>query len=319
MTGAEVLAYTRKLMTPGAPIVVPPRVTRPGGAPPAGVKPGAFDRACAECHGKDGTATSPEEEPDELTDHMKFKDLPRNYTREVFRGGSSERDVVTRMLRGIPGSPMPPAEIAPENPEFWEVLDWVRHLNAGVDSEGAVQRRTAIVTKRTAALPASASDAAWETAAATHVPLMPLRRSVDVPLAVDVRALHDGRRVAFRLAWHGTGDALAGAAVRLVTDPAPGLPHRGDAAGTVARWSSGTPSVSAATPPTYVPLSEIPGDRLQGQGAGERTGDGWAVVLSLDLPDAASRDVVLGVWDGAAADGRLHEGTTIRHTLDVRP
>jgi mono/diheme cytochrome c family protein len=305
-SGADVLKCAQDLVAPGGPVTIPPRPVAPASAATTG-----FERKCRECHGSDGTGRDAIETNQK--DAMGSPISPRDLTRDALRGGESELDIATRMARGVPGTPMPVANLTPA--EFWDVVDSVRRLRANVDPDAAVERRATISVRRAATLPTSPTDPAWAEAPQTRAPLMPLRHGADVPTRVDVRALCDGRRVAVRVEWRGRGDAAAGAAVRLLADAAGASPFVDGGSGVVARWNAAERFTSAASPPRYVPLSEVAAS--VGRGVGERVERGWAVVLDVGVLDGAKLDIVVGVWDGVAADGRLLEGTTIRHALDV--
>jgi mono/diheme cytochrome c family protein len=63
------------------------------------------------------------------------KTKPRNFTKDVFRGGDRPIDQYFRVSVGIKGTPMPPAGPAPGSPgilnpeEIWDVVNYVRSLH----------------------------------------------------------------------------------------------------------------------------------------------------------------------------------------------
>lgn len=87
--------------------------------------------ACASCHGLDGRGDGPavndkKNDPPHLGgDGLPNK--PRNFTTGVFKGGSEKERLYPRILLGIPGTPMPPAnKLTPREVE--DLIDYVLSL-----------------------------------------------------------------------------------------------------------------------------------------------------------------------------------------------
>lgn len=78
---------------------------------------------CAACHDPDGRGKL----RDDLVDNNDNPIAARDLTSGKFKGGNSVEDIALRILRGIPGSPMPaPVEIAPD--DLWNTSEYVRTL-----------------------------------------------------------------------------------------------------------------------------------------------------------------------------------------------
>jgi mono/diheme cytochrome c family protein len=174
---------------PGEPPVATPELRERGRE--------LFVELCAPCHGADGRAR----EVDVQWNEDGTPTLPRDFTAGLFKGGSEPRDIVTRLLSGLPGSPMPATELA-DRDDAWALAYHVRSLFDPAARERVLQRRkTLAVHRATGALPLTAEAAAWRAVEPTHLALMPLWWRNERVEAVEVRALHDGERIAFHLSW----------------------------------------------------------------------------------------------------------------------
>lgn len=83
-----------------------------------------YMNSCAACHDPDGRARL----RDDLVDNDEHPIAARDLTSGTFKGGSGLEDIALRIVRGIPGSPMPaPVQIAPA--DLWNTAAYVRSLN----------------------------------------------------------------------------------------------------------------------------------------------------------------------------------------------
>lgn len=106
--------------------------------------------ACSKCHGKEGKGDGQTDDYDEWAKDWtkKFgvdptneeahipliargalpvrKAIPRNFSEGVFRGGSEPEQLYRRISLGIEGSPMPAAELEPQ--QIWDLINFVRSL-----------------------------------------------------------------------------------------------------------------------------------------------------------------------------------------------
>lgn len=191
----ELEAQVRERTEPGAPILVPPE-------PP-------FDdmrwfrgrrvylEACAACHGVDGQP---------VAENVKFDSEgypvpPRSFVNGIFKGGSESHQLYVRVLKGLPGTPMPGYESAYSQDELWDVVHYVQSLARAGAQERAQLRQGTFVASRAAALPSGPKDPAWDQARPLYVALTPLWWSENRIEGVTVQALHDGTELALRLAW----------------------------------------------------------------------------------------------------------------------
>jgi mono/diheme cytochrome c family protein len=150
--------------------------------------------ACAACHGEKGKGDGVQEQRNDNG----MPTRPRDLTRGIFKGGRDPRQLYARIVRGLPGSPMPgnsflkPADIG-------DLINHILSLSTAEDSARTQHRRQSIPAARVPALP---EDAAWPDAKALPTVVTPLWwRNYEEP-ALRVAALHDGRSLAIRLTWN---------------------------------------------------------------------------------------------------------------------
>jgi mono/diheme cytochrome c family protein len=86
------------------------------------------DAGCASCHGDlgkgDGQAAA------DLKDADGRPITPRDFTQGVYRGGAEPRDLFTRLVSGMDGTPMPSYKDSIDPPDLWAVTQYVLSLRA---------------------------------------------------------------------------------------------------------------------------------------------------------------------------------------------
>lgn len=188
---------------PGRPVAVPPE-------PPATTESVARGRAvylkqdCAKCHGDAGRGDGPSAA--DLKDDWGSPIRPNDFTRGIFKGGSSNRDIYLRFSTGMSGTPMP--EFGPTlmtDEQRWGLVHYVKALTQGRAEAlaAALPPGEAIAARRmkAGALPGDSSDPAWEAIPAASVALQLLHQRLDAPRTLQVRTAHDGQRLAFLFSW----------------------------------------------------------------------------------------------------------------------
>jgi len=84
---------------------------------------------CAACHDPDGRGRL----RDDLVDNEENPIAARDLTSGLFKGGTGVEDIALRVVRGIPGSPMPaPVEISAD--DLWSTSAYVRTLSKGKET-----------------------------------------------------------------------------------------------------------------------------------------------------------------------------------------
>lgn len=224
------------LLQPGAPIELP---EKPQYVDLARGKE-IYGTNCAACHGADGRGRDKRD----LKDDNGFPIFARDFTQGIFKGGSSERDIALRIKRGMPGSPMPSGNA--EGKDFWDLVGYVRSLaKEGTQARVEQQQQTLTASRTRGAIDIDPASPLWREAPSTFLPVMPLWWRDDRIEGVEVRALHDGSRVAIHLSWRdATCDETAlapqqfgdGAAIQVSRAANPPLFAMGDRQGEVVIW-----------------------------------------------------------------------------------
>lgn len=153
---------------------------------------------CWECHGHEGRADGPSAA--QLVDDWKFPIPPNAFHRGIYKGGGRPSDIYLRFTTGMDGTPMPSFEDSLSEADRWALVHYVKSL-AG--SKVAVQSTTGTVLakKVSGSLPKDASDPQWSKVPGTTIPLIRLWQRGEAADGVSVKAVHDGREIAWLLEW----------------------------------------------------------------------------------------------------------------------
>jgi len=233
----EAEKYAAEMTESGAPIPIPPEPP----PSPQGLRQGRqyYLTACANCHGENGEGRR---EPTWRTAEG-FPTWSRNLKEGVFKGGREGKQLYLRFFTGLPGTPMPSGSLPGE--QVWRVVQYVQSLSDPVAQEQARIRAEDIVARRVQRLPSGPDDANWDSVREVRVALMPLWWHPGYVGAVQVKAVHDGQRLALLLAWDdATRDVEGvrqqsfpdGAAVQLSASQSPPLFAMGAAGEVVNIW-----------------------------------------------------------------------------------
>jgi mono/diheme cytochrome c family protein len=194
----EVLAKRADRWTvPGDAVEVPaelPEATAESVARGAALYQG---RGCASCHGATGKGDGAEKQ---LNDDG-TPTRPRDFTRGIFKSGRDPRRVYARVLRGMPGSPMP-ASPGLQAAELGDVVNFILSLSDASSQDLVAHRRRELRAKRLPGpLPDEVPEETWAAAAAVPVVVTPLWWREYPEPALRVAAVHDGQTLAVRLTW----------------------------------------------------------------------------------------------------------------------
>jgi mono/diheme cytochrome c family protein len=195
---AEELAHdVREVLQPGAPFEVA------ADFPPASDAAVARGRElyaiqCAPCHGTTGKGDGAQDQRNDDGTPTR----PRDFSRGIFKGGREHRQLYTRIMLGMPGSPMPSSMANMKPSEANDLIHFVLSLSDATAQAKLEHRRTHLVARRSVSAPPDAvSDTLWQAAQPSHIVVSPLWwRDYEEP-DLHVQALHDGRTLAIRLTW----------------------------------------------------------------------------------------------------------------------
>ncbi|MBI4592899.1 MAG: c-type cytochrome [Candidatus Rokubacteria bacterium] len=161
--------------------------------------------ACASCHGKTGKGDGTEEQKDDLG----YPTRPRDLTVGVFKGDPDPAQLYRRIVAGLPGTPMPMSDWA-YGADAWHVVNLLLSWSSPEQRQRAEMLKFRLVARRVPQVPEHPDAGAWRLAPPVNLHLMPLWWRSDRPEEITVRALHDGKQIAFLLTWaDGTHDHTA--------------------------------------------------------------------------------------------------------------
>jgi mono/diheme cytochrome c family protein len=157
--------------------------------------------ACASCHGKTGKGDG----ADDQKDDKGYPTRPRDLTLGVFKGSPEPVQLYRRIVAGMPGTPMPMSDWA-YGADAWHLVHLVRSWSGDEQRARVEMRKFAIAARRVDRLPDHPDEGTWRLAQPVNLHLMPLWWRTDRPEELTVRALHDGRELAFLLVWADATD-----------------------------------------------------------------------------------------------------------------
>jgi DMSO reductase family type II enzyme heme b subunit len=157
---------------------------------------------CNKCHGNAGRGDGPSSP--ELKDDWGHPVRPANLTKAwTFRGGGSARDIATRLVTGLMGTPMPSFIDSVEKPDdIWHLANYVKSL--GPDQPGFAT--TLPVRPVQGEIPDDPAAPFWNEQAPANFPLAgqvivdPRHFSPSIDM-VTVRAVYSESEIAFHLSW----------------------------------------------------------------------------------------------------------------------
>jgi DMSO reductase family type II enzyme heme b subunit len=192
---ADVAEQVAVRTTPEETVAVPEIAA----ADPAAVERGReiyLKQSCHSCHGNEGRGDGQQV----MVDNDGLPTRPRDLTMGIFKGGHDPASIYRRLILGMPGTPMPnSANLAPE--QLVDLTHFIRSLSNEDQRNAAILKRERLIAKRVPQATDLIESEIWSQAPATSVKTTPLwwRDSADSDLRV--QAIHDGKRISFRLSW----------------------------------------------------------------------------------------------------------------------
>ena len=285
---------------------------------------------CNACHGNLGRGDGPSALTltDQWNNPIRAADLTQG---ERYRAGSDPREILTRLMTGLDGAPMPSYVEATTPAEAWSLAYYVHSIQVRPNWSRTVQAVTA-----GGSLPSDPADSSWNSAPRSDLRLASsyYREGKVLPTtvkAVSVQAFTRGNEMALRLSWHdpssnkeAPADALAlaflpdrrlkwkvGSLRGWPVLPAAMQEHDGTPALTVAYWSANRNAAEAGTIRDIIDLSGHPGSgRSLPANASFADGE-WILVLRCPLePQEKSLRFGIMVWDGDNAEQGRHRANS---------
>jgi mono/diheme cytochrome c family protein len=195
---AAALAKTLDTVTrPGDPLPLPKQIEKPTAESIARGAALYIKIGCVACHGEKGKGDGPQEQRN--NDGMLTR--PRDFTLGIFKGGRDPRQLYARVLRGMPGSPMPASSGLSEQ-QVGDLVHFMLSLSSPEITAQVEHRRRQIVARRVSAeLPKTIPASIWQSAQAVPIVVSPLWWREYVLPDLKVTAVHDGTTLAIRLSW----------------------------------------------------------------------------------------------------------------------
>ncbi len=162
-----------------------------------------FVKGCVACHGLQGKGDGQQMMKDSAGLPLK----PRDITAGIFKGSSSSEDLYYRIAGGIPGSPMPGYQAAFTDEEIWNLIHYVQTLSTPEAEKRSRVQHLRITAKRVGEVATDPLAEQWSTVEPVFVALMPLWWRDERIEGLQVKVLHDGKKIVFHLSWKdGTRD-----------------------------------------------------------------------------------------------------------------
>jgi DMSO reductase family type II enzyme heme b subunit len=273
---------------------------------------------CNACHGALGRGDGPSAPTlvDQWGQPILAADLTQGWN---YRAGSSPRDILTRLMTGLDGTPMPSYMDAISPEDGWDLAYYVHSLQ---EKPNWARRIKAI--RVADQLPTTADDPIWQKAPKADLRLSSLfyRDGKVVPSrvnAISVQALYNEEALALRLTWHDRkenrqtpADALALAwlpnwqmkwkvgSLRIWPAQAEGVPFE------LMRWSAQTDGIEPMREGVSAKSSYLDGQ--------------WILLIKRPLAKTDSGTVQLGlgqevpfgimVWDGENGEEGRHRSNS---------
>ncbi|NOT30013.1 MAG: c-type cytochrome, partial [Planctomycetes bacterium] len=196
---AESERIARARLTPNRALKV--SLTTPTGEAALAHGKSVFLQHCAQCHAADGTG-----EPEPRLDEDETLNWARDFTAGFLKGGDSPRELAYRIRAGMPGTAMPPTELAPGDEA--DLIAYVRSLVPEGTAERLVHRRETLEARRVERAPLRPDEAAWAAAEEISVVLAPLWWNPEAVHEAQLAALHDESNLALRLSWEDESGIL---------------------------------------------------------------------------------------------------------------
>lgn len=192
---AEIRTFVEGRTTPDALTEVPD-VPPSNQAAVARGREAYIKQSCHSCHGNEAKGDGAQK----MVDDEGFATRPRDLTRGIFKGGHDTASLYRRIAYGMPGTPMPASKlVTPE--QAGDMIHYLRSLSSEETREAAVLKRRKLEAIRLKRVPVDGADEAWRSVPATLVQTVPLWWRDNAEPGLTVQAAHDGKQIAFRLAW----------------------------------------------------------------------------------------------------------------------
>jgi mono/diheme cytochrome c family protein len=207
--------YIKSFSSAFAQPAKPVRIPQPPRFTPKMVAAGKqlyVDAGCDSCHGPTGRGDGPS--AGDVRDEWGYPTKPRDLTRpDLFKAGSTPRDLYKLIQVGIGGTPMPAFADTLTPQQSWELVSYLQSL-ARTGAQPATDNQPALVAAkraRTAIDPKDPFSPVWEHAPVSEVQLITLWTREKTIRSLRVRALYTESDLALCIEWDDPTADLAAA------------------------------------------------------------------------------------------------------------
>ncbi|HWT77850.1 MAG TPA: ethylbenzene dehydrogenase-related protein, partial [Candidatus Methylomirabilis sp.] len=300
---------------------------------------------CTKCHGNAGRADGPS--ASDLKDDWGNPIRPANLTTPwLFRGGESARDIATRLVTGLMGTPMPSFIDSVEKPEdIWHLANYVKTL--GPDRPNFATILSVYPVQGT--IPDDPAAPFWAQQVSANFPLAgqvtvdPRNFTPSIDM-ITVRAVYSDSEVAFHLSWDDPTASKADAAAKTFADqvalqfPAKPSPEgdrpyllMGDSSNPVylLRWNSesGVEEATASGPGAIAPMKK---EETRAKGRAEYKDGRYRLVMirprvvpaEAAMPSFSTQSylpVAFFAWDGSSGESGTKFSMSSWYYLRLEP
>lgn len=206
LTGIQAKTPQRKTVIPESPPVTPTLL---------GKGKYIYNTAnCWECHGKDGKGDGPKAST--LRDDWGYKINPRDFSRGIYKGGSTPGNLYLRIALGIEGTPMLSYGDILTPQAIWSLAHYIRSLATDKIYEFSMPQNLA-VKKVESSITMNPASAFWKEVPAIKIYVSKLWQEKEELDFITVRSAHNGKKIAFLLEF--ANKSLSGAALQFPVLP----------------------------------------------------------------------------------------------------
>jgi DMSO reductase family type II enzyme heme b subunit len=192
---AEVAEQVRERTTPDAVLEIP-KIAAGDAAAIARGRDIYASQGCHQCHGKEGRGDGQQV----MVDSEGMPTRPRDLTAGIFKGDPAVPSVYRRIALGMPGTPMPSSSNLTAE-QMVDLAHFIRSLSNEDQRNAAILKRERLIAHYVPQASAEIESDVWSQAPAVHVRTTPLWWRDNADCDLRVQAVHDDKRVAFRLSW----------------------------------------------------------------------------------------------------------------------
>ncbi len=247
---------------------------------------------CNKCHGEEGRSDGPSAPTlkDDAGNAIRSVDMTKRW---IYRGGPTREDIYRTFSTGMNATPMPSYDESLTEEERWQLVDYIYSLG---DSDDPNYSDRLFVASTGDEIDLAQGEALFEQAQSAYFPLVgqimePGRAFYPAVNGIEVKAVHNGREIAFLVKWNDMRADISG-----TNSPALQAPAESEEGGPVDE-AGASGDQEPAEGDFFAEVSE----------SGQETPSADDFFGELEAPEQDADDFFFGTEDGESADGPLQE------------